>query len=93
MPANLSTSAITVAPPTPETVAGSLRGQQLALVRVVWIVIASATLALVIAAVPIRHEKVRAADPYLRGIELFDCRAEAGWGRCTRQRATGGSWR
>jgi hypothetical protein len=66
MPANLSTSAMTVAPVPPEAAASSLRGRQLVLVRVLWIAITSAALALVVTAAPIRYERVRAADPYLR---------------------------
>jgi len=70
MPANLSTSAITVAATAPETVASSLGGRHLVLVRVIWIAVTSATLALVIAAVPVRYQKVRAVDPYLRSVEV-----------------------
>ena len=70
MSPNFSTSAMTVAAATPETVESALSGRPLLLVRIVWIAVTSATLALVIAAVPVRYERVRAADPYIRAPEV-----------------------
>ena len=62
---------MTVAAATPDTVASSpISGRQLVLVRFVWIAVTSAVLALVITAVPIRYEKVRAADPNIRNPEF-----------------------
>jgi hypothetical protein len=72
VPANLSTSAVTVAPVASETVERSFTGGQLVLVRAVWVAITFATLALVITAVPIRYDKVRAADPYIRVADVKD---------------------
>ena len=67
MMSNAETSALTVAAVTPEIAGVSpFRGRQLFLVRLAWISIVSAVLAVVITGLPVRYEKVRAADPYLR---------------------------
>jgi len=64
---NVTTSAMTVAANLPDVLGSPpLRGRQLVLVRLAWIAIASAVLAIVITGLPVRYEKVRAADPYLR---------------------------
>jgi hypothetical protein len=64
---NAQTSALTVAAVTPDIARRSpFRGRQLFLVRLAWISIVAAVLAIVITGLPVRYEKVRAADPYLR---------------------------
>jgi hypothetical protein len=64
---------MTVAAATPDTAASSSwRGRQLVLIRVAWSAITLAVLALAVTAVPIRYEKVRAADPNLRSPEVRD---------------------
>jgi Protein kinase domain len=62
-----NTSALTVAAVAPDIPEPSpFTGRQLVLVRFVWISIVTAAFAVIITGLPLRYEKVRAGDPYLR---------------------------
>ena len=67
MTPSANTSAMTLAALTPDIPGNSpFKGRQLLVIRLAWTSIVAAVLAIVVTGLPLRYEKVRAADPYLR---------------------------